>query len=57
MVPSILAAINEKTSMPVNATVVMTVANSIVAFFKSLDVLANLASISTLFSFPLWQLH
>ncbi|KAJ0018758.1 hypothetical protein Pint_11115 [Pistacia integerrima] len=53
MAPPILAAINEKTGTPVNATVVMTIANSIVAFFTSLDVLSNLLSISTLFIFTL----
>ncbi|KAJ4702993.1 putative Cationic amino acid transporter [Melia azedarach] len=53
MAPPFLATINEKTGTPVNATVVMTVANSIVAFFTSLDVLANLLSISTLFIFSL----
>ncbi|XP_015881253.3 cationic amino acid transporter 1 [Ziziphus jujuba] len=53
MAPPILAAINQKTGTPVTATVIMTVANSIVAFFTSLDVLANLLSISTLFIFSL----
>lgn len=53
MAPPILAAINEKTGTPVKATVIMTVANCIVAFFTSLDVLANLLSISTLFIFSL----
>ncbi|KAJ9140860.1 hypothetical protein P3X46_031455 [Hevea brasiliensis] len=53
MAPPILSAINEKTGTPVNATVVMTVANSIVAFFTSLDILSNLLSIATLFIFSL----
>ncbi|KAH7568502.1 hypothetical protein JRO89_XS06G0007900 [Xanthoceras sorbifolium] len=53
MAPPILAAINEKTGTPVNATVIMTVANAIVAFFTNLDVLSNLLSISTLFIFSL----
>lgn len=53
MAPPFLAAINEKTGTPVNATVVMSLANSVVAFFTSLDVLANLLSISTLFIFSL----
>lgn len=53
MAPPLLAAINGKTGTPVNATVIMTVANSIVAFFTSLDVLSNLLSIATLFIFSL----
>ncbi|KAL6991635.1 catalase A [Sarracenia purpurea var. burkii] len=53
LAPPILAVINEKTGTPVNATVIMTVANSIVAFFTSLDVLSNLLSISNLFIFSL----
>lgn len=53
MAPPILATINAKTGTPVNATIVMTVANSLVAFFTSLDILANLLSISTLFIFSL----
>ncbi|XP_004295609.1 PREDICTED: cationic amino acid transporter 1-like [Fragaria vesca subsp. vesca] len=53
MAPPILARINAKTGTPVTATIIMTVANSLVAFFTSLDVLANLLSISTLFIFSL----
>ncbi|PRQ29621.1 putative amino acid/polyamine transporter I [Rosa chinensis] len=53
MAPPILARINAKTGTPVTATIIMIVANSIVAFFTSLDVLANLLSISTLFIFSL----
>lgn len=53
MAPPFLAVINEKTGTPINATIIMTIANSIVAFFTSLDVLANLLSISTLFIFSL----
>ncbi|KAF5752706.1 cationic amino acid transporter 1-like [Tripterygium wilfordii] len=53
MAPPFLAAINQKTGTPVNATIVMTVVNCVVAFFTSLDVLANLLSISTLFLFTL----
>ncbi|KAK1375558.1 Cationic amino acid transporter 1 [Heracleum sosnowskyi] len=51
LAPPFLAVINEKTRTPVNATIVMTVTNSLVAFFTGLDVLANLLSISTLFIF------
>ncbi|XP_050225318.1 cationic amino acid transporter 1-like [Mercurialis annua] len=53
MAPPILASVNKRTGTPVIATVCMTVANCIVAFFTSLDVLANLLSISTLFIFSL----
>ncbi|KAK2643064.1 hypothetical protein Ddye_024827 [Dipteronia dyeriana] len=53
MAPPILAAINERTGTPMNATVIMTIANATVAFFTSLDVLSNLLSISTLFIFSL----
>ena len=53
MAPPFLATINKKTGTPVNATVFMTIANSVIAFFTSLDVLANLLSISTLFIFSL----
>jgi APA family basic amino acid/polyamine antiporter len=53
MAPPFLAVINEKTRTPMNATIVMTVANSIVAFFTSLDMLSSLLSISTLFIFSL----
>ncbi|KDP34945.1 hypothetical protein JCGZ_09233 [Jatropha curcas] len=53
MAPPILAVVNEKTGTPVNATIIMTFANSIVAFFTSLDVLSNLLSIATLFIFSL----
>lgn len=53
MAPPFLAAINERTGTPINATVIMTVCNCLVGFFTSLDVLANLLSISTLFIFSL----
>lgn len=53
MAPPFLAVINEKTKTPVNATVIMTIANCTVAFFTGLDILANLLSISTLFLFSL----
>ncbi|KAL3518593.1 hypothetical protein ACH5RR_021182 [Cinchona calisaya] len=56
MAPPILSIISPKTGTPVNATVVMTIANCIVALFTSLDVLANLLSISTLFLFTLVSL-
>ncbi|KAF3625195.1 Cationic amino acid transporter 5 [Capsicum annuum] len=53
MAPPFLAAVNEKTGTPVTATVVMVVANCTMAFFTSLDILANLVSIATLFVFSL----
>ncbi|PNX76578.1 cationic amino acid transporter [Trifolium pratense] len=53
LLPSWLARVNEKTKTPINATLVMFVATAIVALFTSLDVLANLLSISTLFLFSL----
>ncbi|KAH0719643.1 hypothetical protein KY285_015674 [Solanum tuberosum] len=53
MAPPFLSVINEKTGTPVTATVVMTVANCIIAFFTNLDILANLVSIATLFVYSL----
>ncbi|KAJ9553407.1 hypothetical protein OSB04_017452 [Centaurea solstitialis] len=53
MAPPFLAVIHEKYGTPVIATVVMTAANCLVAFFTSLDILANLLSIATLFIFSL----
>ncbi|GKU99904.1 hypothetical protein SLEP1_g12683 [Rubroshorea leprosula] len=53
MAPPFLAAINKKTGTPMNATIIMTLLNSIVALFTSLDVLASLLSIATLFLFSL----
>ncbi|KAJ4981446.1 hypothetical protein NE237_032283 [Protea cynaroides] len=53
MAPPWLTAINERTGTPVNATIVMTIANCIIALFTNLEVLSNLLSISTLFIFAL----
>ncbi|PON54741.1 Amino acid/polyamine transporter [Parasponia andersonii] len=53
MMPPWLAQVNERTGTPVNATVVMMVATSVIAFFTSLGILSNLLSISTLFIFML----
>lgn len=53
LLPSWLARVNQRTGTPINATVVMLVATAIIAFFTSLDILANLLSISTLFLFSL----
>ncbi|PHU25807.1 Cationic amino acid transporter 1 [Capsicum chinense] len=56
MTTVLLATVNEKTGTPVTATVVMVVANCTMAFFTSLDILANLVSIATLFVFSLVSL-
>ncbi|KAL5731659.1 catalase A [Ranunculus cassubicifolius] len=53
MAPPWLAIINEKTGTPINATIVMTLANCLIGFFTDLSVLSNLLSISTLFIFSL----
>ncbi|XP_047311132.1 cationic amino acid transporter 1-like [Impatiens glandulifera] len=53
MAPPIMASISPKTGTPIIATVVMTFANSVVAFFTSLSVLSSLLSISTLFIFSM----
>ncbi|KHN36421.1 Cationic amino acid transporter 1 [Glycine soja] len=53
LLPPWLAKVNERTGTPIYATVVMLSATAIVAFFTSLDILANLLSISTLFLFSL----
>ncbi|KAI3793221.1 hypothetical protein L1987_35837 [Smallanthus sonchifolius] len=53
MAPPILAVVHKKLGTPVNAAVIMTATNCLVAFFTSLDVLASLLSISTLFIFSL----
>ncbi|PIA41695.1 hypothetical protein AQUCO_02200253v1 [Aquilegia coerulea] len=53
MAPPWLAIINEKTGTPMNATIIMTLANCIIGFFTDLSVLSNLLSISTLSIFSL----
>nr|XP_043633716.1 cationic amino acid transporter 1-like [Erigeron canadensis] len=53
MAPPILAVVHKKLGTPVNAAIIMTAANCLVAFFTSLEVLASLLSISTLFIFSL----
>ncbi|KAM1153911.1 hypothetical protein ACFX2I_036284 [Malus domestica] len=53
MVPPWFAQVDSKTGTPVNATVTLLAATAVIAFFTSLDVLANLVSISTLFIFSL----
>ncbi|XP_062012629.1 cationic amino acid transporter 1-like [Rosa rugosa] len=53
MMPPWFAQVDAKTGTPVNATIVMLAATAVIAFFTSLDILANLLSISTLFIFSL----
>ncbi|WOL12226.1 hypothetical protein Cni_G20992 [Canna indica] len=53
LVPPWLAQVNAATGTPINATIVMLVATSVIAFFTSLGILSNLLSISTLFIFML----
>ncbi|KVI09935.1 Amino acid/polyamine transporter I [Cynara cardunculus var. scolymus] len=53
MAPPILAVVHKKLGTPVNAAIIMTSANCLVAFFTSLEVLASLLSIATLFIFSL----
>ncbi|PRQ29608.1 putative amino acid/polyamine transporter I, cationic amino acid transporter [Rosa chinensis] len=53
MMPPWFAQVDAKTGTPVHATIVMLAATAVIAFFTSLDILANLLSISTLFIFSL----
>ncbi|KAJ9539873.1 hypothetical protein OSB04_026379 [Centaurea solstitialis] len=53
MAPPILAVVHKKLGTPVNAAIIMTAANCLVAFFTSLEILASLLSIATLFIFSL----
>eukprot|EP00250_Pteridium_aquilinum_P002290 c12490_g1_i1 orf=539-2347(+) len=53
MIPPWFAKVSERTGTPIRATIVMFSASAVVAFFSSLDVLANLLSISTLFIYIL----
>lgn len=53
MLPPWFAQVDAKTGTPVHATIVMLSATAVIAFFTSLNVLANLLSISTLFIFSL----
>ncbi|CAL0327798.1 unnamed protein product [Lupinus luteus] len=53
MMPPWFAHVNEKTGTPVNATISMLVATSVIALFTNLAILSNLLSISTLFIFML----
>ncbi|XP_078178028.1 cationic amino acid transporter 1-like [Carex rostrata] len=53
MITPWLANVNSKTGTPINATIVMLTATSIIALFTNLSILSNLLSISTLFIFML----
>ncbi|OMO75095.1 Amino acid/polyamine transporter I [Corchorus capsularis] len=53
MAPPFLAKVNERTGTPLNASIVMTCINSVVALFTELEVLSNLLSLATLFIFSL----
>ncbi|KAM5587498.1 hypothetical protein ABKV19_006109 [Rosa sericea] len=53
MMPPWFAQVDAKTGTPVHATIVMLAATAVIAFFASLEILANLLSISTLFIFSL----
>ncbi|CAH1436708.1 unnamed protein product [Lactuca virosa] len=51
MIPPWFALVHPKTKTPINATLLITICSACIAFFSSLDVLASLLSISTLFVF------
>ncbi|KAM7524741.1 hypothetical protein LguiA_014643 [Lonicera macranthoides] len=51
MIPPWFALVHPKTGTPINATLMITICSASIAFFSSLDVLASLLSISTLFIF------
>ncbi|XVE67577.1 hypothetical protein DITRI_Ditri08aG0171500 [Diplodiscus trichospermus] len=51
MIPPWFALVHPKTGTPINATLLMAISSGLIAFFSSLDVLASLLSVSTLFIF------
>ncbi|KAF7073069.1 hypothetical protein CFC21_078116 [Triticum aestivum] len=51
IIPPVFALVHPKTGTPIHATALITGASACVAFLSSLDVLASLLSISTLFIF------
>ncbi|XP_055961772.1 cationic amino acid transporter 5 [Mercurialis annua] len=51
MIPPWFALVHPKTRTPIYATLLITISSSLIALFSSLDVLANLLSLSTLFIF------
>ncbi|XP_058092646.1 cationic amino acid transporter 5-like [Magnolia sinica] len=53
MIPPAFALVHPKTGTPIYATLLVTICSACIAFFSSLDVLATVSSISTLFIFML----
>ncbi|KAG1330299.1 cationic amino acid transporter 5-like [Cocos nucifera] len=53
MIPPYFALVHPKTGTPIHATLLVTISSACIAFFSSLDVLASVSSISTLFIFML----
>ncbi|KAB1221511.1 Cationic amino acid transporter 5 [Morella rubra] len=53
MIPPWFALVHPKTGTPINATLLITISSACIAFFSSLDVLAGLLSVSTLFIFTM----
>lgn len=51
IIPPWFALVHSKTGTPINATLLITICSACIAFFSSLDVLASLLSVSTLFIF------
>ncbi|KAK9937240.1 hypothetical protein M0R45_014043 [Rubus argutus] len=51
IIPPWFALVHPKTGTPINATLLIVVSSSCIAFFSSLDVLTGLLSVSTLFIF------
>ncbi|KAH7840332.1 hypothetical protein Vadar_015652 [Vaccinium darrowii] len=51
IIPPWFALVHPKTGTPINATLLITICSACIAFFSSLDVLASLLSVSTLFIF------
>ncbi|KAJ0840027.1 putative amino acid/polyamine transporter I, cationic amino acid transporter [Helianthus annuus] len=51
MIPPWFALVHPKTKTPINATLLVTISSACIAFFSSLDILAKLLSLSTLFVF------
>ncbi|KAD7478266.1 hypothetical protein R6Q59_007714 [Mikania micrantha] len=51
MIPPWFALVHPKTKTPINATLLVTISSACIALFSSLDILASLLSVSTLFVF------
>ncbi|KAJ7961602.1 Cationic amino acid transporter like [Quillaja saponaria] len=51
MIPPWFALVHPKTGTPIYATIFLTIGSGCIAFFSSLDILASLLSVSTLFVF------